>query len=165
MNRLETLITILMKPFQRFENVAIEVLTGRAVDTAIGVQLDVLGKLVGQARNGLSDDDYRRYIRARIATNRATGKHEELIRIVSLIVSDDTAILKLTREGTATARLVVEEIAITETIADAIFAFLSAAIAAGVRIVITWGESPFNQLFRLDLGPGLDQGHLAGGLG
>src|SRR5690349_3946784 len=90
-NNTEKLLAILATPFQSLENTLQDLLTKRSIDTAEGAQLDVIGKLVGQPRNGLDDDTYRRYCRARIATNRSNGTNENLITITDLIVYDDNA--------------------------------------------------------------------------
>lgn len=140
MNRLETLMTVLMAPFQRFENACFQLLTQRTVDTAVGVQLDVLGKIVGQGRAGLADDVYRRYIRARILTNRATGKREELITIAKLILNDDTATIVLLDQPPATVFVRIDNITVDAATEAALTLFLGAAISNGVRILVQSSE-------------------------
>lgn len=49
------------------------------VDTAVGAQQDVLGRLLGVKRNGLDDDDYRLFLRMAIARNNA----------IAYVISDD----------------------------------------------------------------------------
>lgn len=139
-NRLETLLAILLRPVQRLENAMIEMLTLRSVDAAVGVQLDVLGKLVGQGRGGLVDDDYRRYIRARIATNRSTGKREELIRIARLIVNDPAAKVYIARQGTATVFIRIDGVACPTSVEVALISFLGEAAALGVRVIVQTGQ-------------------------
>src|SRR5690606_25505389 len=84
-------LTALVEPAQSVEDALQQLLLDRAVNTAIGVQLDALGKIVKQPRAGLGDEDYRRYVRARIATNRSKGTIADLLTIASLIVFDDAA--------------------------------------------------------------------------
>jgi len=162
MNRLETLMSVLMRPFQRFENATIQLLTLRRVDTATGEQLNVLGRIVGQPRDGLVDVDYRRYIRARVATNRSAGKREDLIRIARLVLNDSAARVHVAREGVATTTITIELAAITAAVATALISFLRDAVAIGVRLVLRYSLSTPATTFRLDSGPGLDVGHLAG---
>lgn len=76
----EKLINILIAPFQELEDVAQDLLTNRALDTAIGVQLDGIGQIVGLARNGMNDEQYRFALRFKIFINISSGEAETLIR-------------------------------------------------------------------------------------
>ncbi len=58
-----------------------------AIADAVGAQLDVLGDVVGQKRQGMVDDEYRSFIYARIKVNRSDGKLEQLLEILSLILN------------------------------------------------------------------------------
>ena len=164
-NNIEKLLAALLVPMQDIENALQQLRYYRSVDTAEGDQLDVIGRIVGQLRLGLDDDTYRRYIRARIATHNSDGTTEDLLTICELVVYDDDAVYTLVQEGTATARLSVTEISLDPDLAAVLFGFLNAARAAGVRIILTWWESPPAEMFRFDAGPGFDVGHLASTLG
>lgn len=48
------------------------------IDGSEGVQLDVIGRIIGQQRLGLDDVTYRLYLRARIVANRSTGTPEDM---------------------------------------------------------------------------------------
>jgi Protein of unknown function (DUF2612) len=167
MTNVQKLIQALAGPAQDLENALQQLLLDRTVSTATGVQLDLLGRVVGQARLGLDDTDYRRTLQARIATNGSRGNAESLIRVAVLLVQDATgdAVVTVTNEGAATCIVELDGIATTGALAALIFSFLVEAVSAGVRLQLRWGESPPAEWFRLDIGPGLDQGHLAGGLG
>lgn len=164
-NNIEKLLAVLASPFQSVEGCLQQLLSERSVDTAVGAQLDVLGKIVGQSRGGLDDDHYRRYIRARISANRSTGIIEDLLKVTDLIVYDNGATYITNQEGTATLRLRIADVVIDSDLAEVVFEFAQDTVSAGVRIVVQWGESPTNELFTLDIGPGLDSGKLAGALG
>lgn len=157
----EKLIVAYVGPSQDIENVLQQLLLDRAVSTAQGVQLDQLGFIVGQPRLGLVDDDYRRYIRARIITNRSGGITENLIAIMALIIDDPSATYTVQRNGTATVVCQVNGIALDDSVGAIVFKFLAQAKSAGVRLLAQWSESTPANTFRLDSGPGLDQGHLA----
>ena len=137
-NNISKLLTAICTPIQDCENALQQLLTQRALDTAQGAQLDALGVIVGQPRNGLDDDTYRLYLRARIATNRSNGTTENLIQIVSLIVNDSTIKVTVTNEGTATVRVAILSTAITDALAVVLNAFMQAAKSAGVRLVFEW---------------------------
>lgn len=54
------------------------------VDAAEGVQLDILGDIVGESRSGRTDKAFRRAIKVRVAVNKSNGTAEELINICVL---------------------------------------------------------------------------------
>ena len=170
-NNITLLITGLVSGIQDAETALQQLLTLRSLGfggkppTAQGAQLDALGKLVGQARAGLDDATYAQYISARVATDRSNGLVSDLITIISLILNDSSATITITQEGTATARVLIGGIAVTDALAAIIFSFIEEGKSAGVRILLGWGDVVPADLFTLDIGPGLDQGHLAGGLG
>lgn len=60
-------------------------LNNRDVFTAIGVQLDNIGAIVGQPRAGALDDEYRQNIFNRIAINKSDGTPDQVLNILSLI--------------------------------------------------------------------------------
>lgn len=73
-------IDVLIKPAQELEDVFQDLLLLRALDTAFGQQLDGIGDIVGLARNGMNDDEYRFALRFRIFINASSGEPETLIK-------------------------------------------------------------------------------------
>jgi len=67
---------------QKVEDLAFEVNSAFDLDTAIGEQLDVIGRLIGETRQGKSDELYRAAIRNRIVANSADGTIDNIISIV-----------------------------------------------------------------------------------
>ena len=64
---------------------------------AEGVQLDLIGALVGESRRETylgSDDIYRTYIRAGILANRSTGEPEDLYEILEVIAEFDRVAMR-----------------------------------------------------------------------
>lgn len=159
------LLTALVAPAQDLENVIQQFLANRFVDTAVGAQLDIIGAIVGEDRNGLIDNDYRRYIRAKIAVNNSNGVFEDLLTIAFLVIYDASATYIATDVGTATVVLRVGNITLTDALGNILATFLQKAVSAGVRIVTEWSNSLPASTFRLDSGPGLNQGHLASAAG
>ena len=164
-NNVVKLLTALLTPINDLEQVMLALLTERSIDTAVGAQLDVIGRIVGQPRQGLDDDTYRRYCRARVVTNRSSGVVEDLIKVADLVVFNATATYIVKNEGPATVRLRVDGIAITDDLATILYKFERAAASGGVRIVVQWGSSAPAGWFKFDSGPGLDVGHLTNALG
>jgi hypothetical protein len=165
-NPITTAITqAVVTPFLDIETAYRALLAGITLDDAIGVQLDLVGKIVGQVRNGMSDDDYRRYCRARIAVNRSRGTTEDLILVTTLAINEPGAVYRVEREGVATLVIRVTEVAITTAVAIIGHDLAYQAHAAGVRLLLEYSESPPANTFRFDSGPGWDTGHLAGAIG
>lgn len=159
---IEAFMRILAAPLQDVQRAALDVLLLRTIDTAVGAQLDWLGRVVGQPRDGVVDDElYRRYLRARIATNRSKGRFVDLIKIARLVVDEDSLRVVALNEGTATVRVRLADIAVASDVAAVLILFLREAKTAGVRLVLEYSEHTPDTTFTLDTGPGLDVGHLA----
>lgn len=77
-------VTGLGHTLQRLEDDVLALRTERLLDSAIGVQLDYYGRLVGQSRDGDLDDDYRVAIQGRALVNSCTGKPDELLGILQV---------------------------------------------------------------------------------
>lgn len=125
-----------------------QLFTERFVDTAVGAQLDIIGKIVGQKRNGLVDDIYRRYIRARVSANRSRGTKPDILKVVDLVVYDDDATYVINNELLAEYQLTVQDVVIDDAAwIDAIIRFIrgssGGASASAVRPVLeTWPQEP-----------------------
>ncbi len=134
---IENFLRVLLEPFNELELVYTSLLLERSVNSAVGTQLDLLGKLVGQLREGRNDDDYRRFIRARIAANRSEGTIENLLKVIHLVLNDDDVVIVTeTQRGTVVARLTG---IVTDTnTADIVLAFARDTTIAQARV---WIES------------------------
>lgn len=73
----------------------IDVIDARTLDGATGVNLENLGALVGEAREGRNDATLRAAIRLRIRTNRSQGRVSDLFEIVNLLVPDNWSFLEV----------------------------------------------------------------------
>lgn len=135
-NNIRKLLKCWLSPAQYLEGVLQQLYSERSIDTAIGAQLDVLGRLVGQARDGLNDDTYRRYIRARISVNRSKGRIQDIIRVADLVVDDVHARFNLKNQGRAAYVLKIEDVATTFALSLVVLDLVKDATAAGVRVII-----------------------------
>lgn len=82
--RLNAILASYAAQADALEAVFWQLLTERNVDNAVGVQLDILGKLVGQPRVGTTDETYRLFIRTRIRANRSKGRASDAIAVARL---------------------------------------------------------------------------------
>lgn len=81
-NNLIELLSVFLKQVQYVEYIESDLLQLRFLDFANGVQLDGIGAIVGEERNGKSDEEYRIAIKFRVYINRSSGEAEVLIAFV-----------------------------------------------------------------------------------
>lgn len=143
---LEALLTALLQPFQSLEDSLWTLYTDRWVEAAEGTQLDNLGWIVGQAREGRTDAEYRPWIKARVFANRSNGTIDDALRIIALIEAG--AIAEVHEVYPA-----AYEVSVLAMSADpnAVFQILSKAKPAGVRLSFEYSpEDPANLLILSD---------------
>lgn len=88
---LERIIRVFTNHAQQIETVLYEIMLGYRLSTpAVGAQLDVLGRLVGQDRESADDTEYRLRIAARIRANRSGGAAEDLYAVFRILLPDHT---------------------------------------------------------------------------
>ena len=160
LNNISRMLYVVAVSSQTLETAQQQVLRQRTLENAVGANLDVIGKLVGQPRVGLDDDTYRRYCRASITANKSRGTAEELIDVADLVIFEDDAVYVVTIMSVAAVIVRVTEIGITDDLAQVTFNFLRRAASAGVRLVLEYGNTW--PLFTFDSGPGFDEGHFGG---
>ena len=61
----------------------------RWIDTAVGVQLDGCGEIVGEARKGRSDDEYRSVLKFRVFVNISSGTPRDMQQALAFLVGGD----------------------------------------------------------------------------
>lgn len=150
---------------QLLETALQDLIAKRYLAVAANDQLDQIGKIVGQARNGDDDTTYRQRIRVRVKINRSSGTVPEVLAIMRLALISISPVansIRLDQEQNASFLLMIVEQQ-TPALASVMRSFLEQSRDAGVRAVLGWIESAPANVFTLDVGPGLDQGHLAGG--
>lgn len=157
------LLNAVVGQIQDLENAAFAVLTERTIDTAVGVQLAAIGKVVGQPRAGETDALYRRKIRARIATNNSEGTIDEIYNIARLIVDDSTVSLILHNYGTAAFHLVMFSAPVTDAVATIVSEFLAAAKTAGVRAIVESQGDVDAEMFTFARNTFMVGAHIGGG--
>lgn len=139
-------IAIAMYQIQDLEGAAWQLLTERNVEYATGAQMDGLGQVVGETRNGRTDDEYRVALRTRIAVNRSSGRAEELLNILDLLFGDTLDVWL--REGTnASLSMDLRNPAVAPNTPAALIRFLRAAKAGGVRLDLVYTEVAHAETF------------------
>ncbi len=127
-------ISALVRPLQDIEDAAYQLLTERGIYDAIGQQLDDLGEIVKEPRNGLSDDDYRIRLFARVAANNSEGLLSDFIKVARLIFNDDTLTARIEPQYPAALVLHVEGGPMSEAAGAILIEFLKDTRSGGVGI-------------------------------
>lgn len=86
---LNKIISVYTQQIQEFEDAAFALINERTLDGSIGFQLDQMGTILDEIRNGLDDDDYRIVLKAKIAENVSEGTPEDLIGIFKVLLNPE----------------------------------------------------------------------------
>lgn len=82
------LVSAFAAEMQGIEDALFSLLTQRLLASAVGVQLDTMGRIVKRAREGLGDDDYRAVLTAWIRANRSGGTGNDIIDVLRLALGN-----------------------------------------------------------------------------
>jgi hypothetical protein len=165
--KFEALVCALATPAQAIADAYAGLEVGMRLANAAAKNLDSRGRLVGQVRAGPDDTTYRRYIGARIGVNRSRVHPEDLIKIARTILNitdGDLGHVIIRAVQNATLILEIRDLPVSDDVAKVLKDMLTHAVGGGVRIVIVYSRVALASTFRLDSGPGLDQGRLARGV-
>lgn len=135
-NNIVKIIRCFVEPIQDREDLMQTIINGVLIENAEGVQLDMIGKFVGQGRNGQIDVVYRRFITARIETNKSNGLIDQLLSISRLVLGVGIGTLYFDNIGAAGFMIRVDAVALPYETRDVLLDFLNAARAAGVRCIV-----------------------------
>lgn len=135
--KIEALLKSYLGQAQEVEDALWQLYVDRRLANAVGVQLDVIGKIVGEVRKGRTDAVYRTWLGARILANRSNGRPEELIAIVKAVTPASTTVWV---EEEFPAALTVHAVgAVDAETGNALAQLLAlAARSAGVRLLFRW---------------------------
>ena len=132
---LDAILSIYLGQIQEIEDVAWQMLVERWVSTAVGAQLDQLGRLVGEPRRLFSadDDNYRRLIRARVAANQSDGTVNQCLIILRLVFDTDVGPLVLRQLFPAAMQVTAVDVAVADVLSTIAASFFRAGALGGVR--------------------------------
>lgn len=122
---------------QGMEDALKQMLEERTIDTAVGKQLDGIGIIVGEDRQGRADDIYRIALKARIGRNTSEGTPDDVLNVFNLLSgSTQTMLIELTAVITLTANVDFS------ANAALIKGFTQRVLAAGVRLDWIASQNP-----------------------
>lgn len=138
------MLAIFLARYNGLEAAYQDLLLLRSIDTAnaddpdgfVGAQLDKIGAKVGQRRNGLSNDDYRRYCRAKIRANNSNGLIEDLIAIAVLVINDPVLYVQVIPQTVKAVQVTIFNIVVDDNLATILINFLRLAVAGGERLLM-----------------------------
>jgi hypothetical protein len=135
--RTSALLASWLGEVQSVEDALWQLLIERSLATAEGAQLDVLGAIVGEPRQGRDDETYRLWISARTMVSRSSGTTTEILAIARKLIPADRGIRL---EEYYPAAMLVRVVGGVLTIDDGyqIARMLHLAKAAGVLFGMTW---------------------------
>jgi hypothetical protein len=155
--KLQGLLEAMSAEVQRLEDLKFSMLTDRLLDAAEGVNLDVIGRIVGFPRLDVSDDDeYRELLGVQIRANNSDCGAEDIIFVASELTGED---VHYWQEGRAHYHL--EYVTDTPLTADWLVRvndMIELVTCSGVSYEMVEGDDP--DAFRFDVGPGFDNGKL-----
>lgn len=120
-----------LRQVQLLEDAAWDVLIKRWIDYAEGVQLDVIGKIVGELRAGRVDAIYKTFIHARVRINRSQGSTGDVLDVFQIISTTPAIFAEY-----APAALFLELLQIPEVDPALIYKSLNDAKAGGVKLAL-----------------------------
>ena len=145
--RIEGLLKALVSRTKELENQLFGLYEGTRLEQAEGAQLDQIGELVGQEREGVTDSVYRTRIRARVAANRSRGRFYDILRVLKTLEPD--AFIHLSEFPPASFLAVFEGVTVSEEDAAIYAEFLKMSRSAGVNAQLLSSEFSDGERFSL----------------
>jgi hypothetical protein len=145
---------------QDLENTCFDVQASRLFDNAEGVQVDGFGSIVGEAREGRTDVDYKTAIRARMILNFSHGTIEDILALLVNITGNNRIRLEESYPAGFVAQI-LDPIDPDYVVPTRIQTLVHSCRAGGVYGIVLFGVLGS---FQLDSGPGLDIGLWGGGV-
>jgi hypothetical protein len=150
----QELVEVLGFEVQDLEDALFQIIDETKLSAAIGVNLEHLGDIVGQPRNGMEDETYWLWIQARIRANRSSGSIDEILAIFMLI--NEGASFQFVEYFPAAFALKVDGIVVAAPLQQA--AILRASRKAGVGGALWYSTAPPGSGFSFSGGSGLGFG-------
>ena len=143
---IETIVGCLAIQLQELEVAGCQMLDIYNITEQSGVNLDVIGNLICQPRNGMSDADYRVFLEARKLANQSTGTTPDLLEIIYAILGGG-ANLTVQEFYPATTCISLDDFPLAYE-ATAIFDLLKVAKSGGVRLFLKYMACPIGENFK-----------------
>lgn len=150
---LTTALSTFAKQTQALDDAAVQLDTLADIDASEGVQLDTIGDVVGETRQGFDDVAYRLHLKARVILNKGSGTIEDVLRLFRQLMGPGCT-LTLQEEYPAALVLTLGGIAVDATLAPYLVLFLAAGGGGGVKRILHWSEHAEADSFAFAGAPG-----------
>jgi hypothetical protein len=130
--RIEALLNAINAEVQTYEDEVMDLSDVLDIDLMGGVNLDHIGDIVTQDREGRNDADYRQAIRDKIARNVSSGTPDELIEIFEFLTGSTLSSIDLQEEFPAGYSIYGDAASYPSDILEAMDAATGAAIYVGI---------------------------------
>lgn len=160
----EALLGAIAEQAQNLETVGEQLATLPSIADSVGAQLDNIGDLIGEPRQGFSDAVYRLHLTARVFLNKGSGTIPEILRMFATILEAPEG-LRLVERFPAAFELHTEDaVAVPNDTAGYLARFLTEARAAGVASRFFWSAVAPELAFGFEDSDGLgfDDGEFIG---
>ena len=137
--KLRALLAQLVGPLEVVEGEADNLRDKRWIDTAVGAQLDGLGTIVGEGREGRNDDDYREALRFRVFINVSKGTPPDVIHALDYITKADD--VQYMESWPATVFLYSDGYSVNSKLAVIMQDLLPVSISRA-SVAVSYGDSP-----------------------
>lgn len=117
---------------QDLEDTLTQLLSRLVVDNSEGVQLDNIGKIVGQIRNGLDDATYRLFLHAKIGRNVSEGDIERVISVWKILAG--AGIIQVIENFPAEVELFSDS-PLSDELAAIALPLMQDVVGAGIKVV------------------------------
>jgi hypothetical protein len=125
------LITTFVTQIQNLENAIFSIDYGRSIAGAVGVQLDLLGTIVDEARNGLSDTEYRLFLLGKIGENSSNATADNVSQVLAnLLGSNQVQEQDLYPAGVG----LLGAGSLDPSLINLVYSLVQGSLAAGVRL-------------------------------
>lgn len=141
----------LVQEFQNLEDVAWDLYSKRNLTDAPSDFLNIIGEIVGESRNGRTDEQFRIRIIAKIGRNTSKGTSENIITVFNLLTN--SAKSQFYPYHPAHVMLYADH-DITSLDTSDIYDFTQLVCAAGVKLLPLAWTSDFDDAFKFDTGKG-----------
>ena len=127
---------------QDLENILFDIGTRLNIDNSIGVQLNNIGIIVGQPRNGQDDATYRLFLKAKSGRNVSEGDIERVLSIWKIITGG--TVVQVIENFPAEIEL-FSDIPVPDALASDAFDLMQDVVGAGVRVIssVIGSDTPF----------------------
>ncbi len=134
---LQEVVAAMVAPLTVLEADADAIRQYRWIDSAIGVQLDGCGDIVGERRNGRTEDEYREALRFRVFVNISKGTPTDIIYALDYITKADS--VQYMESWPTTVYLYSDGYSATKPLPDVMQDLLPAGVS-DVDVAVSFGE-------------------------